>query len=185
MKRIFIGSSSEALPYAHQIQNLLKAHGGVEPLLWTEVFDPGSLTFEGIEQVARKKISGAVLLATPDDESVTVVCPPRFLVPNVMIEFGYLAARIGRRNIALCRYDGVELASDLKGFTYIGMGGYAGSHGTRVIEAAAAQQVLIWADGLPDLLGDYPFKEHFTWVYRQMEGEEPVSTVEVPERYTP
>jgi predicted nucleotide-binding protein len=69
MKEIFIGSSSEALEHAKQVAADLAEVEGVKPLLWTECFKIGDLTFEAIENLARR-VSGAVSLATPDDESI-------------------------------------------------------------------------------------------------------------------
>jgi hypothetical protein len=40
---------------------------------------------------------------------------------NIMLEFGLVAGRIGRQNIALCLFGGVELPSDLQGLTVIDM----------------------------------------------------------------
>jgi predicted nucleotide-binding protein len=110
MKHIFIGSSTEASRHAEQIRDLLYQQQEVEPLLWIRLFQPGMLTFEAIERAAQKVV-GAVLIASPDDYSVIrdkAVKVPR---TNVMIEFGYFTAILGRRNITLCRYDGVELAT--------------------------------------------------------------------------
>ncbi|QTF93777.1 nucleotide-binding protein [Halomonas sp. BM-2019] len=146
-KRIFIGSSTEAIHYAEQIKDILGAQGEIIPLIWTDVFDPGTLTFEAIERMA-KTISGAVLLATPDDESIirrTTVRVPR---SNVLIEFGYLAAILGRTNIALCRYNGVELATDLNAFTCIPMGDYQGVAGAQVVDAQAAKKLIKWSQKL-------------------------------------
>ncbi len=40
---------------------------------------------------------------------------------NVLLEFGLVAGRLGRRNVALCVFDKVELPSDLAGMTVIDM----------------------------------------------------------------
>lgn len=41
---------------------------GVKPVLWTEWFNVGDITFMAIEAVARR-VACAVFLATPEDES--------------------------------------------------------------------------------------------------------------------
>ena len=147
VKRVFIASSTEALKYAEQVSKILGAQQGIEPVLWTDIFEPGILTFEAIEEMSRT-VSGAVLLATPDDDSVIrgkAVKVPR---ANILIEFGYLTAILGRKNIAFCRYDGVELATDMNAFTYIPMGAYQGPSQAQVIDAEAAQKLIRWSQRL-------------------------------------
>jgi CAP12/Pycsar effector protein, TIR domain len=155
MRRIFIGSSSEALGYARQIADILAAQQNVKPILWTEIFDPGTLTFEAIERVSRQA-AGAVLLATPDDDSVIRDVAVKVPRTNVMIEFGYLTAILGRRRIALCKYHGVELATDLNAFTYVPMGDYQGVQGSQHISASAVEKIIRWAQSLPDLAESVP-----------------------------
>ena len=69
MKEIFIGSSKEGLEQAIQVAAVLSEAQDVKPLLWTEYFKPGEITFLGIENIA-SRVAGAVFLATPDDDSV-------------------------------------------------------------------------------------------------------------------
>jgi hypothetical protein len=52
MKEIFIGSSKEGLEQATQVAAVLSEAGDVKPLLWTEYFRPGEITFLGIENIA-------------------------------------------------------------------------------------------------------------------------------------
>jgi len=63
----------------------------------------------------------AVFIATPDDTAV--IRGRTLLVPraNILLEFGLVAGRLGRHNIAICQYGGTELPSDLKGLTVIEM----------------------------------------------------------------
>ena len=69
MKEIFIGGSKEGLEQAKQVSAVLSEVNDVKPLLWTECFKLGDITFLGIENIARR-VAGAVFLATPDDDSV-------------------------------------------------------------------------------------------------------------------
>jgi predicted nucleotide-binding protein len=114
MKEIFIGSSKEALEQATQVAAVLAETKDVKPLLWTECFKLGDITFLGIENIARR-VAGAVFLATPDDDSV--IREQRVKTPraNVLFEYGYLTAMLTRRRVALCRYAGSELPSDFAG----------------------------------------------------------------------
>jgi len=81
LKEIFVGSSKGILSEAKD----------VKPLLWTEVFKLGDITFMGIENIA-SRVAGAVFLATPDDESV--IRERRVMTPraNGLFEYGYLTA---------------------------------------------------------------------------------------------
>lgn len=155
MRKVFIGSSSEAVRYVEKICGILGALPNIKPVPWTEIFDPGTLTFEAIEKVARE-VAGAVLLATPDDDSTIRDHQVKVPRTNVMIEFGYLTAALGRPRIALCKYSGVELATDLGGFTYVAMGAYQGHQGSQEINAEAVKQLTRWAQALPDAAEGVP-----------------------------
>lgn len=120
-KQIFVGSSREGLGQAEQVCAIISEVKDVEPLLWTRAFVNGDLTFLRIEELSNE-LAGAVFLATPDDKSVIraqEVSTPR---ANVLFEYGYLTASLGRPRVALCRYDNVELPSDFHGLTHIPMG---------------------------------------------------------------
>ena len=114
MKEIFIGSSKEALAHATQVAEVLANTEGVRPVMWTDVFKVGDITFMGIEEIARR-VAGAVFLATPDDDSVIRDQRVRTPRANVLFEYGYLTAMLTRRRVALCKYSSVELPSDFAG----------------------------------------------------------------------
>ena len=119
-RRVFIGSSSEYLAEVARIKQLLDSDF-IECVLWTSVFQPGYLTFEALEKMLLD-CGAAVFLATPDDEAEIrqeKVATPR---ANVMLEFGLVAGRLGRHNIAVCRYTNAKMPSDLQGLTVIEMG---------------------------------------------------------------
>ena len=119
-RHVFIGSSSKYLPEVARIKHLLD-NDVVECVPWTSVFQPGYLTFEALEKMLLD-CGAAVFLATPDDEAeirLEKVSTPR---ANVMLEFGLVAGRLGRHNIAVCRYTNAKMPSDLKGLTVIEMG---------------------------------------------------------------
>ena len=101
-RKVFIGSSTESLDRAYAIRDRLCKIEGIECVLWKEVFEPGSLTFEALEDMLLR-CCAAVFVATPDDTSVirgrTIRCPRA----NVLLEFGLLAGRMGRHNVAVCR----------------------------------------------------------------------------------
>jgi hypothetical protein len=145
LKEIFIGSSKEALEQAHQVADVLSQVKDVKPLLWTDVFNLGDITFVTIETIARR-VSGAVFLATPDDDSI--IRDQRVRIPraNVLFEYGYLAAMLTRNRVALCRYLNAELPSDFAGLTYVPMGTFEPS---KSIEDQARIKLISWATELP------------------------------------
>lgn len=152
MKKIFIGSSKEAIHQAGQVAALLDDIAGVKPLLWTEAFSIGDITFQGIEKVARR-VAGAIFLATPDDDSFIRERQVKTPRANVLFEYGYLTSTLTRARVALCRYSNTELPSDLDGLTCIPMGEFSPhqplDHHSRV-------QLTIWATQLPELKGGFP-----------------------------
>jgi hypothetical protein len=145
LKEIFIGSSKEALDHATQVFAILSEVKDIKPLLWTECFKLGDITFMGIEEIARR-VSGAVFLATPDDDSV--IREQRIKTPraNVLFEYGYLTAMLTRRRVALCRYSGVELPSDFAGLTYVPMGAF---EPTKPLDHQPKVKLASWAAELP------------------------------------
>ena len=145
MKEIFIGSSKEGLEQATQVAAVLSEAPDVKPLLWTEYFKPGEITFLGIENIA-SRVAGAVFLATPDDDSV--IRERRIKTPrgNVLFEYGYLSATLTRRRVALCHYTGAELPSDFGGVTYISMGAL---EPTKPLNDNARERLKSWVTELP------------------------------------
>ncbi len=148
MKRsIFVGSSSEALDKARHICALLSTEAEVEGRLWTEIFEPGFLTFEALERMLRQ-CCAAVFIATADDDSKIrdkLVKSPR---ANVMLEFGLVAGRLGRHSVAVCQYDGAELPSDLAGLTVVRMDPPAGEPNPDLFRQNAEQKLKIWSSRL-------------------------------------
>ena len=120
-RQIFVGSSTEGLDRARAVCGILR-DPETECVLWTSVFEPGFVTLEALEKMLLE-CCAAVFVVTPDDETMIrnkSVKTPR---ANVMLEFGLVAGRLGRHNIALCQYPQAELPSDLTGLTVIPMAG--------------------------------------------------------------
>lgn len=145
MKEIFVGSSREGLEQAAQVVEVLSEVGGVAPLLWTDCFKLGDITFLAIENLARR-VAGAVFLATPDDDSVIREQRVRTPRANVLFEYGYLSAMLTRGRVALCRYTTSELPSDFAGVTYVPMGAFEAN---RPLDAPARAKLKSWATELP------------------------------------
>ena len=147
MKEVFVGSSTEGLAQATQVAAALAEVADVKPLLWTECFKLGDITFLGIENIARR-VAGAVFLATPDDDSVIRQQKVKAPRANVLFEYGYLSAMLTRSRVALCRYEGAELPSDFAGVTYVPMGALTAN---APLDHQARARLKSWATELPAL----------------------------------
>jgi hypothetical protein len=145
VKEIFVGSSKEGLEQALQVAAVLAEAKDVKPLLWTDYFKVGDITFMGIENIA-SRVAGAVFLATPDDDSVIREKRVRTPRANVLFEYGYLTAMLTRRRVALCLYTGVELPSDFAGLTYVPIGTFEPS---KPLDHQASVRLKSWATELP------------------------------------
>ena len=145
MKEIFVGSSKEGLEQAALVVDVLSRVPGVKPLLWTDCFKLGDITFLTIESIARR-VAGAVFLATPDDDSVIRDQRVRTPRANVLFEYGYLSAMLTRSRVALCRYTTAELPSDFAGVTYVPMGSFETS---RPLDPQSSVKLGSWAAELP------------------------------------
>lgn len=124
-RAIFVGSSHEGLPEAELVCAALKAgDSAVEPKLWTSFFEASSLTFEALEEMLQD-CCAAVFVVRPDDfvrhiegDNHKAKHMPR---ANVLLEFGLVAGRLGRRNIAVCRFGEADLPTDLSSMTVVDM----------------------------------------------------------------
>ena len=146
-RRVFIGSSTEGIESARRVGAILSSMSNVEPVLWPDIFQPGMLTFEALENVLLR-CCAAVFVASPDDQTTIrdqTVHTPR---ANIMLEFGLVAGRIGRHSIALCLFGGAQLPSDLQGLTVIDMElADPVTHSTD-IALRAEDRLRLWAAGL-------------------------------------
>lgn len=97
-----------------------------------------------------QQVLGAILVVTPDvfgkRRDTKFVLP----VANVILEYGYLAARLGRSRVAICQFGDVALPSDLEGLTNIKGGPYQ-MGGTSSLPERAKNQLLGWLKTLPRL----------------------------------
>jgi hypothetical protein len=153
--RIFIGSSSEALKEAMFLRTLINRQPGMEAIVWTgDAFVVGRTLLETIERLPFD-YHGAVLLATPD-----VACKRNrnsFDAPvnNVVFEYGYLAARLSRDRVAICRFKNAEVPSDLGGMKLIQVNEYQKKNASRLPREAEAE-LLSWVKHLPAGLSAIP-----------------------------
>jgi len=117
--QVLVGSSSEGLPYAEALKDLLAPE--VDATLWNkDLFLPGEYPVESLE-AATRHFDGSVIVATADDRVIsrgTEVSAPR---DNLLFEFGMFVACFGRRR-ALLMVDSLpttKLPSDVSGLTVI------------------------------------------------------------------
>jgi hypothetical protein len=114
---VFIGSSSEGLRVAKELQGLLNENA--DAILWTHgVFAPGKTYIESLIE-ASEKVDFAVLVMTADD--VTVSRTKKALTPrdNVLYELGLFTGRLDRERCYFLAESTVKLKlpSDLSGVT--------------------------------------------------------------------
>ncbi len=145
-RQVFVGSSSEALDSARHICEVLSKDPGIRCVEWREIFQPGFLTFEALETMLMR-CCGAVFVASPDDATTIREKSVKSPRANIMLEFGLVAGRLGRHNIALCQYGGAELPSDLEGLTVISMD-LPGGVPNPAFRQQAEQHLLTWSSRL-------------------------------------
>jgi len=140
---IFVLSSLEGLPTAHELTRQLEASAAIT--VWSEgAFHPGTTVVESLMEAA-SRADFAVFVLTPDDVGFTPKSrsgSPRF---NVLFELGFLAGRIGvQRTVLLVTDPKVHLPSDLMGTPYIQVDtGHGRDLSTAVAPAAAAIRKIV------------------------------------------
>jgi len=114
---IFIGSSAAAKSQAKAIVTKFQSNT-VKFLPWWNAFTAGRTLLEDLDNI-HDKIDAAVLLFSPEAESV--VRGNKVQVPNlnVLFEFGYFYGVLGKQNVAMLKYGEFYLPSDLGGYIHI------------------------------------------------------------------
>ncbi|MDD2810259.1 TIR domain-containing protein [Rhodoferax sp.] len=117
-KRLFIGSSTEALALAYSLQENLEHVA--EVTVWTQdIFKPSSYTLDDLEE-ALDAFDYGVFVFSPDD--ITKIRSEEFRTvrDNVLFEFGLFIGRLGRENcffVAPRSAEGLHLPTDLLGLS--------------------------------------------------------------------
>lgn len=116
--RMFVGSSSEGLHVANEIQKLLQPE--IEVDVWNQgaTFGLGTATLEALEQ-AVLAYDFAVFVFSPDDELQSRGKVKPVARDNVVFELGLFIGKLSRRQafIVQSTKDSVALPSDLAGIT--------------------------------------------------------------------
>lgn len=121
MKKIFIGSSSEALGKAYHIQSILKGLGA-DTTCWADdgAFTLSHNTIDELIRSARTYDAG-VFIFDKDDELVSSKDGNTEYIPrdNVIAEAGMFVSILGKEPVVLCIVPGVREISDFKGITQL------------------------------------------------------------------
>lgn len=115
--RVFIGSSTEGREIALNLQEQLETHSGCEVDLWAHLFKPSGYALPTL-LAAAAKVDFAVLIATPDDTTISRGVAQESVRDNIILEFGLFAGVLGLdRTYLLPTGDDVKLPSDVFGLT--------------------------------------------------------------------
>jgi predicted nucleotide-binding protein len=118
MIKIFVGSSTGAKSQAKKFMEGCR-HSNVKYLPWWEQFTTGSTLLDELDKI-RKSVSAAILMLTPEASSTNAKGTEIVVAnQNVLFEFGYLYAALGKSNVALAKYGSINLPSDLGGYIHI------------------------------------------------------------------
>lgn len=117
--RLFIGSSSEGLDVARNLQEELEALKICQVTRWDQdVFEASGYSLDSLLTVAAG-VDFAVLIASPDDVTVSRSALSPAVRDNIILEFGLFVGAIGRRRTYLLATgeDSLKLPSDILGLT--------------------------------------------------------------------
>lgn len=156
LNKIFIGSSSEAEALAQVVAEVINNHKSTQAVLWKDSFPTGVILLEQIEHLPDQFV-GAVLLATPDLECCRDQTSFSAPIANIIFEYGYLSARLGRRRVSILQFHEVDLPSDLQGVTIIKDKQYQYQKGAAApLSESTKKSLWQWLDQLPVLTPKRP-----------------------------
>jgi hypothetical protein len=113
--RLFLGSSSEGREVARNLQAELGP--AIEVLRWDQnVFEPGGYTLDSLIAAA-SSVDFAVLVATPDDTTVSRGETKPSARDNIVLEFGLFTGALGRERTYLMATGELKLPTDVLGLT--------------------------------------------------------------------
>lgn len=118
-KKIFIGSSKEALPILTKVERLLEASFDI--LRWNTVFELNKSTLDGLIETAIK-VDGAVFIGTADDFVIDVTRSRGIKTKcrdNVIFEFGLFLGMLGRTDCIYLVDKASDIMSDYSGITVV------------------------------------------------------------------
>jgi predicted nucleotide-binding protein len=116
LPRAFIGSSSEGLPVAECLQEILR--DDLTAVIWNQgtVFGLTDTTIESLEDAVLGYDYGIFVL-TEDDQFLTREERRGVARDNVVFELGLFMGKLGRSHVFVVQKHGVSLPTDLSGLT--------------------------------------------------------------------
>jgi hypothetical protein len=146
-RKIFIGSSSERLHLAKALKKVIDDWStNTEAITWDRAFGPSRALIERIETLA-DDYELAVFLWTPDVLSGRAEQPFKTGVPNVLFEYGFLAACLTRDRVAICQFDNADLPTDLGGVKVFKFKKYEAQDGT--LDQETTEELRHWVTQMP------------------------------------
>ena len=123
--KVFIGSSSESLPVAKLIMDMLYEEG-IEPIPWwrDDVFAFGKTYIESLHDLLAKADAG-VMIFSEDDKTYQRGEEYRSVRDNTLLEYGLFSGKLGRSNVAVIKHKKPKIPSDLWGMHPITLKGEA------------------------------------------------------------
>ncbi|MGW9568403.1 nucleotide-binding protein [Prescottella equi] len=118
LPRLFIGSSSEGSTVAHNLQAVLESRNVCEVDVWDQgIFEPGGSALESLLEAAQRS-DFAVLVASPDDVTVSRGDTASAMRDNIVFEYGLFLGVLGRSRTYLLATDrAMKLPTDILGVT--------------------------------------------------------------------
>jgi predicted nucleotide-binding protein len=101
-----------------RLQSMLEKGFHLETKVMMEEPPRGQTLLEKLERLS-EGVQYAVVLCTPDDELIQTRGSYRQPRPNVLVELGFFAGRLGRENTTVLLREGTTLPTDYGGFNYI------------------------------------------------------------------
>jgi len=120
--RIFIGSSGEAENIDRQVRRIIE-NFGAQAIGWRDVFKNGDYALDVLMNLA-SSIDGALLIATPDDQTVYKSMDRMSPRDNVIFELGIFISQLGKQRTGIIHVvdpdkPTASLPTDLHGLTVI------------------------------------------------------------------
>jgi predicted nucleotide-binding protein len=144
---LFVGSSSLARAQTKALVAKLQAPD-LEFLPWWDAFPAGRTLLDQLDTI-RSRVSGAVLVLSPD---LPVTVRGRSLMApnlNVLFEFGYFYGHFDKSRVAIVKYGDVYTPSDLGGYVHIyGSTSFRGT-GANKISSRTASEFRKWLGAFP------------------------------------
>lgn len=139
LPRLFIGSSAEGRVVAHNLQAVLEDRKVCEVEVWDQgVFEPGGYALDSLFQVARRS-DYAVLVASPDDVTISRDNTSASVRDNIILEFGLFLGILGRERTYLLATGDVKLPTDILGLMRLPYSERSDGNVGAAVNAAALQ----------------------------------------------